>query len=92
MTHMHCSCMSINSHLLVTVQEAWRREWKGGEKRDKLNPNAAAELTRPGLDDCSPASHCEYVPAKRRALWGKRSNKLGIGRAAAEASACGVNC
>lgn len=66
MTHMHCSCMSINSHLLVTVQEAWRKERKGrGEKRDKLNPTSAAELARPGLADCSPASLCEYLPAKR---------------------------
>lgn len=30
-THRHCSCVPINSHLLVTVQEAWRRERKGKE-------------------------------------------------------------
>lgn len=68
MTHMHCSCMSINSHLLVTVQEAWRREGKGGaggEKRDKLKPTAAGELARPGLGT---ASLCEYLSAKRSIL------------------------
>lgn len=41
------------------------KQGEGGEKRDKLNLTALAELARPGLAACSPASLCKDLPAKR---------------------------
>lgn len=84
LTRRHCSCVPINSHLLVTVQEAWRRERKGkrGEKRDKLNPPAAAELCKAGLL----VSEC--LPAEMDSVGMEKG--LGVARAAGEASVRGI--
>lgn len=58
-----------------------------GTRGTNSTPLQRLSSARPGLPGCCP---CERPQAKRWILWGWRSDKLGVARAAGEGSGCGI--